>query len=88
MKYSLFELLECFIGACCLNVSMYSAVVFIVFLFLRGKGTKNISHTQARGCKGANNYTKKVIFVNFYTSAQIKRPHSITSRGALYSACC
>lgn len=37
MKYSLFELLECFIGACCLNVSMYSAVVFIVFLFLRGQ---------------------------------------------------
>ena len=35
---------------------------------MRGKGTKNISHTQARGCKGANNYTKKVIFVNFYTN--------------------
>jgi len=41
---------------------------------LRGKGTKNISHTQARGRKGANNYTKKVIFVNFYTNKmELKR---------------
>ena len=41
-------------------------MVFIIYL-LRGKGTKNISHTQAHERDMNEIYTKKAIFVNFYT---------------------